>query len=138
MCTAMTHRGTPCGHVAIAGSIVCRYHGGGTPLAKSKIKARLLAMSDEALDALHEAIAKGDWPVVVRTAFGILDRSGFGPSSTVKIDNTEADLKQLTDVELEARTQQVLRLIAARKVKTTNDDTPTNANETAPPSDVVH
>lgn len=106
-------------------------------MAKSKIKSRLLAMSDEALDALHEAMAKGDWPVVVRTAFGILDRSGFGPSSTVKLDTTENDLKQLTDTELEARTQQVLRLIAARKTAATND-APTNANETADPSDVVH
>ncbi len=120
--------------------MVCRYHGGGTPLAKNKIKQRLLAMSETALDALHEAQAKGDWPVVVRTAFGILDRAGFGPSSTVKIDHTESDLKQLTDTELEARTQQVQRLLAARAAahKATTNDDPTNANETASPSDVVH
>ncbi len=43
-CKARRTNGTPCGNYAMHGQLVCHAHGGKTPIAMEKAKARMLAV----------------------------------------------------------------------------------------------
>lgn len=66
-----------------------------------------MGLVPRALEALEQAMQYGDWPVVVRAAQIILDRSGLGANSTITIEDKERDLSKLTPEELEARARRV-------------------------------
>jgi hypothetical protein len=139
-CTAHNRRGVQCERPALEGSVVCRLHGGGVPVAKAAARKRLLALVPDALEALQEAIDKADWSQVVRASLGILDRAGLGPHQTIAVEAEGESLKKLTDDELKARALQVLAVIEARKARALtpvmNDDEGTSETSSSDP--VVH
>jgi hypothetical protein len=125
------------------GSSVCRFHGGGVPMARAAAKKRLLALVPDAIEALQEALDRADWSHVVRASLGILDRAGLGPHQTIGIEAEGDSLRKLTDAELKARTLQVLAVLEQRKTAaadaaTMNDDEGTSETKSAPPSGIVH
>lgn len=139
-CTAHTREFRQCPRAAMDGSTVCMKHGGGVPVARAAAKKRLLAMVPAAMDAIAQAIEKADWPQVVRAAFGILDRAGMGPQSTVTVetDATPEALAKLSDDELTARTLQALAVLEQRKQITKTTTNEGTSDETPDPSDIVH
>jgi len=61
-------------------------------------------MVEPAFEMLMRAIESDDVKSGVRAAEVILDRAGFGPKSTLVVDDQrEADLSQLTEVQLAER-----------------------------------
>jgi len=69
-------------------------------LALRRGQIRLQELSGEAFDTLREAMRFAEYPVAVSAAKAVLDRSGFGPTSTLKIQ--EGDLEELSTSELAA------------------------------------
>lgn len=93
-CTATARRtGERCRAPAILGGNVCRVHGGAAKQTRAAAKARLLELVDPALAALHKVLTNPDTddPVKVRAAVAILDRTGFGPNSTVHVQASKWD-----------------------------------------------
>jgi hypothetical protein len=72
------------------------------PIATSSIRAGKIQLSELvglAFDTLELAMHNAEWPIAVQAAKLVLDRAGFGPSSTLKIDDS-LDLSELSDEEL--------------------------------------
>lgn len=89
-CTAMAKStGERCKRRPIPGGFVCVLHGGAAPQTRDKARRRLLELVDPALatlaEVLREGLKNGDTPSAVRSALGILDRAGLGPSSAVEV-----------------------------------------------------
>jgi hypothetical protein len=77
---------TPCGKAALKGMEVCYTHGGASNQAQKTARQRLQEAADPAAVELIELALRSPDPKVRRAAcIGILDRSGFGPSSTTKV-----------------------------------------------------
>lgn len=49
-------------------------------------KSRLANLSEESMETLQEAMRFAEYPAAIQAAKIVLDRSGFGPSSTLHID----------------------------------------------------
>lgn len=64
-------------------------------------KIRLVELAGQAFETLHNAMRFADYPTAVSAAKLVLDRSGFGPTSTLKIDDG-IDLSDLSSEELAA------------------------------------
>ncbi len=62
---------------------------------------QLASLASRAFELLEEALEHAEYPVAVQAAKLILDRSGFGPTSTLKVDDS-LDLSDLSDEELRA------------------------------------
>ena len=71
-------------------------------------KLRLLMACDIAIEVLVDALQNGDRKDKINAAFGVLDRSGFGPKATVALeDNRHKDLENMSMAELDAEFQRV-------------------------------
>jgi len=84
----------------------------------SKGKRRLADMVQLAFDTLEDATQNADYPTAIKAAQIILDRSGFGPRTTMDVNTTSVDLSSLTREELANRASAiagVLRAAAERK-----------------------
>lgn len=92
-CRTIKKNGEQCKAAPIKGGFTCRQHGGSLPNVKRAAAARLLELVDPSLAALHKVLTNPDTddPVKVRAAVAILDRTGFGPGSTVHVSATKWD-----------------------------------------------
>ena len=117
-CTGHRADGQRCQRAPIAGGTVCVMHGGATMAAQMAARRRLLSLVDPSLEALEEALQCGEWPTVARVALGLLDRAGFGPTASLRIDDPQRDFRDLTRDQLRERAKQVL-------LKLTSDDATT-------------
>ncbi len=64
-CSARSkQKGKQCGHWAIPGGTVCRYHGGLAPQVEAKAKERLSALFPRSVTVLSELLEKIDFPTV--------------------------------------------------------------------------
>jgi hypothetical protein len=118
-CGVITSKGTPCKRQAAPGFTRCNLHGAATPGAK-QVAAQMLAQARvPGIEALHDIIAQflevrcqqcgyptGDTETqrtVIAAAKVVLDRTEFGPHSTVTVTNDNAqndlNLAQLTQDE---------------------------------------
>lgn len=99
-------------------------------LALKRGAIRLQDLAEQAFETLHEAMMYAEYPVAVSAAKTALDRSGFGPTATLKVE----DLGAVTTQDLAAL---ALRLAAkvshdnsgndsAHNTDTTEEDTPTS------------
>lgn len=79
-CSAKRRDGQRCKTPAIQGGNVCRMHGGGAPQVKQAAALRLAALVDPAIGAIEKRL-KRDGDDVLRAAFGVLDRTGYGATS---------------------------------------------------------
>lgn len=86
-CTALA-KGTrkQCNAKAIRGGNVCRMHGGAAPAVRAKAAERLRELQHPALDRIERVLrTSDDDALATRVGFGVLDRTGLGPSSTVNV-----------------------------------------------------
>lgn len=118
-CTAKAKQtGEQCRRTPIAGGTVCVVHGGSAPAAKLAAQRRLIGMIDPAMTALLRAIETCDeWPTVVRAAIAVLDRAGFGPTASLRVDETASDLASLSSAELKDRAMEIVKRAAAAEAK---------------------
>lgn len=86
-----------------------------TPSEYAAGKRTLFAKVQRAFETLEMAMMNADFSTAVKAAQIILDRSGYGPKSTVDVNTTSIDLTSLSEEELVARAKRVVRLIEERK-----------------------
>ena len=113
-CTAMSKQsGERCKSSAIPGGAVCLIHGGSAPAVKLAAQRRLLEMIDPAFDALLRAVEECDeWPTKVRAAIAVLDRAGFGPTTSLRVEEPGHDYANLTSAELKDRAMAIVEKAA--------------------------
>jgi hypothetical protein len=113
--------GERCHRAPILGGTVCSMHGGKSPLAKQAAQQRLLAMVEPALDVLLRALQSGnpctvcgrsdDMALVIRAAQMVLDRTGFGPHTTLTVTNPRSEFDSMSKQELAERAEQLSRYL---------------------------
>jgi hypothetical protein len=123
-CTATSKQsGERCRRPPIAGGFVCQFHGGASKTVQDAARARLRAMVSPALAALLRAIDASDAgepdaatsAVAVRAAQIVLDRTGYGPRSTVALERgADEDLASLSDDELANRAARLALELSGR------------------------
>lgn len=83
-----------------------------------KGKRSLGALVERAFDTLDEAMISAEHATAIKAALGVLDRAGFGPRSTLDVNQTTVDLTEFTREQLAERAIKVANLIKERaKVK---------------------
>lgn len=88
-CTAKSKgSGNRCKRRPIPGGAVCVMHGGKAPQVQMAAAERLKSLQHAAIDALARGLDAKDLTVQTRTGFGILDRTGLGPHSTVNVEGS--------------------------------------------------
>jgi hypothetical protein len=75
-------------------------------------KTTLLGMVDKAFETLQAAMTEADWPTAIKAAQVILDRTGFGPKTTVDVNSTHVDLSMLSREQLAERAMLISRKFA--------------------------
>lgn len=93
-------------------------------------KIKLADLADDAFDTLGRAMKFADWPTAVQASKLILDRSGFGPKSTLTIEEG-MDLSSLTDEQLAAVAFQI-------GMKLKNTDNPEDPEPESPSAQTLH
>lgn len=63
----------------------------------------LFALVDKAFHTLNDAMENADYSTAVKAAQIVLDRTGFGPKSTVDVNNTHFDFSEMSVDELASR-----------------------------------
>lgn len=114
-CEALKSNGEQCPNQPMRGTVVCAQHGGTSPEMQRHIKFQLLASVQPAIEVLNAAMEYADWPTAVRAAIGILDRSGFGPQSTVTIDDPA--MRELATLTPEARLSQMEQILELMRTR---------------------
>ncbi len=87
-------------------------------LTSSEIRAgkmRLLEMVETSFKTLEDAMLLADFPTAVKAAQIILDRTGFGPKSTVDVNAVHTDLSELTREQLAERAATLAARIKERQ-----------------------
>lgn len=93
-CTATVRStGERCKRAAIKGGTVCTSHGGAAPQVRKKARDRLLELVDPAINELAKLLNRDDVDdsVRLRAITSLLDRVGYGPGSTLKVEDTRWD-----------------------------------------------
>lgn len=87
-CTARSKRtGNPCTNAPLAGSVVCRMHGGAAPQVLRKAQERIVMAQDDAASLLVKWMNDDDvpWAVRVKAAEGLLNRGGNAPGQRLEV-----------------------------------------------------
>lgn len=99
-------------------------------------KRTLGDLVERAFDTLDEAMISAEHATAIKAALGVLDRAGFGPKSTIDVNQTTVDLTQLTRAELAARALKVHEMLKERanlkQIAGAIDVTPQPPMETSP------
>jgi hypothetical protein len=114
-CLFVRRNGKQCARAAVDGGELCTIHGGSLAMAAEQVKRQLLAMTEASLEAIEETLTCADPKLRADVAFRLLAIAGYGPSSTIKIEELPDDLASLTAEQLAARadkTTQRLRMLA--------------------------
>lgn len=96
LCKAKRRDGERCMSPVVAGLRVCRMHGAGAPDARLKARQALADLVDPAIRRLSDILEASDPETrpkdsdVLRAVSTVLDRTGFGPSQTVEVQDTKA------------------------------------------------
>lgn len=85
-----------------------------TPTERAACGRTLFEKVERAFQTLEEAMVNADYSTAVKAAQIILDRSGFGPKSTVDVNQTTMDLSSLSEEQLAERANRVLHMLRAK------------------------
>jgi hypothetical protein len=67
----------------------------------------LFSLVDKAFHTLNEAMENADYSTAVKAAQIVLDRTGFGPKSTVDVNNNTFDFSEMSADELASRAEKL-------------------------------
>lgn len=92
-CHATNRSGGRCGHAAIPGGNVCRFHGGASPQVIDAARRRLAELVLPSIEALYDVMKDSpkDRKAIVMAAREVLSRAGY-PAAT-KLEVEEHDLR---------------------------------------------
>lgn len=96
LCKVKRRDGSLCMGPVVAGLRVCRMHGASAPNARLKSRQALADLVDPAIRRLGEILDASDPESrpkdadVLRAVSTVLDRTGFGPSQTVQVEDAKA------------------------------------------------
>jgi len=85
-----------------------------TPAEFAQAGRTLLAKVERAFQTLEDAMANADYSTAVKAAQIVLDRSGFGPKSTVDVNQNTMDLSALSKEELADRANQIVQMLRGK------------------------
>lgn len=88
-----------------------------SPQELAEGKSKLFKMVTRAFDTLEQAMNEGDFNNAVKAAQIILDRTGFGPKSSIDVSATIQDLSGLSHEELATRAQKLLEQLRAKGIE---------------------
>lgn len=126
-------RNQRCTRMAVVGSHVCALHGGSSPLAKALAKKRLMMLIEPAFEMLMRAMESNDMKSGVRAAEIILDRAGFGPQSTLRIEDERDNLANLSTDELQQRAERLAERARALALQKKEAEPPAQDGEIIQP-----
>ena len=107
-CTAKAKgTGERCRRRPHPGATVCVIHGAGAPQVQKSARERLQELAEPAIEALRVALDSGDPRAVIRAAIAVLDRTGYGPTKAVVVEQVEREdasawMKWATNEEMSA------------------------------------
>lgn len=78
-------------------------------------RMKLSGLVDLAFNTLESAMRGADWNTATKAAQIVLDRTGFGPKSTMDINTTHVDLSNLTKDQLADRALRIHKMIQGAK-----------------------
>lgn len=112
-----------CGTPAMRGQMVCRVHGGGTPMAKLEGRKRLLAMCEPAFGVLEELMREPgvEDEVKLKASIAVLDRAGFAPKNTLAVQHKMRIPDGMTEQQVLERGRRILSILEARKQRAEDD-----------------
>lgn len=115
--------GQRCRRAPIWGGAVCPMHGGRAPQVKRRAHERLMALVDPAIDGLRRALESNDLAAVNRAARTVLDRTGYGPSQAIEIEDGAVQHERLVRACEAARLRPRQALALARALDEGGDAT---------------
>jgi hypothetical protein len=108
LCSARRKNGSPCRNAPMAGTNVCRMHGGAAPQVRRRAQQRILEASDKAAFRLVEMMQDKSIPPAIQLAAArdLLDRAGIVGKQEFEVEVKLAKYEQvlidiLVDVEEE-------------------------------------
>lgn len=98
-CKARKRDGTPCGQSPLAGSVVCRMHGGSAPQVLRKSQERIVMAQDDAASNLVRWMSDESVPMTERRkcAEALLNRGGNAPGQRLEVSLDPAPWEQLIE-----------------------------------------
>jgi len=96
---------------AVEGDSFCVVHGANVERSAEEIRRNIVALQFKSVRVIEEVMLMGGNEDRVRlaAALSILDRTGFGPKSTVAVENQAEDVTLLSEEQLITRAEQILR-----------------------------
>ena len=95
-----------------------------------KGKRSLSELVDRAFETLDEAMVSAEHATAIKAALGVLDRAGFGPKSTLDVNQTTIDLTALSRGQLAERALKIHQMLKAREAqRSTIDVTPASRGQ---------
>jgi len=79
-------------------------------------KRKLADMVERAFMCLEEAMVSADHATAIKAAQIILDRSGFGPRTTMDVNSVHIDLSNLSREQLAERAEKISGMLRNQKV----------------------
>lgn len=120
-CIGDPETGLNCANNALPGSLLCIEHGGSIARHRQVIAMRMMALIEPALKTVFRCMASNDESVALKAAETILDRTGWGRSATLHLEEKKEDLTGLTDAQLTQRAQKLLQALASKSEETDKD-----------------
>lgn len=126
-CNATSRSGERCKRRPIPGGNVCVMHGGSAPQVRRQAEEALIEARVPAARVLRSIVeaynrtacehcGRGDDPnPVIKAAIAVLDRTGFGPSSSLRVEVQHSIPDNLQREQLIARLERMLAVLRAQQ-----------------------
>jgi hypothetical protein len=119
-CPHASRSGYRCDREVMDGEEVCVLHGASIVRTREHIMRRLLALQEKSLVALEELFDFADDRTRLAAIVAVFDRTGFGPKSTLAIEESEQDVTSMTLDELAEHSDRLGH--RARELKRMHED----------------
>lgn len=117
-CIGDPETGFNCHNNALPGSQFCLEHGGSVARHRQVIVLRMMALIEPALKTVFRCMASSDESIALKAAETILDRTGYGRSATLHLEEKKEDLAQLSEQQLVLRANKLIAALGAKQEET--------------------
>jgi hypothetical protein len=121
-CAYVSGSGSPCSRPPVEGEAYCIRHGANLVRAQDVIARRLLALQEKAIFELADLLTFAfDDRVKLAAIQTVLDRTGFGPKSTVAVEQPADDLTSLSEAQVSERVARLHQRLAVLRQQLQDD-----------------
>ena len=128
-CIGDPETGDPCSNTAVPGSALCLQHGGDITAAKKAAHLRFQSLLEPSFEVLVRCLASPDERTSFKAAEFVFNRAGFGPKTTLEIEEKPEDLSNLSDDALQSRARKLLERLAENPKKQPEMDSSTSSDQ---------